>query len=89
MALACPFILLNSLYTNLAFAADSKCTFLGLFAVTAAAAIGLDLLFGHALGSMGVAVAIVIREMGMQAGFQILMSRALSPARPLGYSVPS
>jgi O-antigen/teichoic acid export membrane protein len=89
MALACPLILLNSLYTNLAFATGSKCTFLGLFAVTAAAAIGLDLLFGHALGSMGVAVAIVIREMGMQAGFRILMSRALSPARPLGYSVSS
>lgn len=89
MALACPFILLNSLYTNLAFATNCKSIFLGLFAVTAVAAIALDLWFGRALGSMGVAVAIVIREMGMQAGFRILMFRALSPARLLDYSVSS
>jgi O-antigen/teichoic acid export membrane protein len=78
MALACPFILLNSVYTNFAIALKKRAVFTGLYAGTAAVAVGLNFLLGRAFGPEGVAAAIVIREAGMLAGFWLLMrSKAL------------
>jgi len=44
---------------------------------------------GRAFGPMGIAVAIVIREASMLAGFWILMSRKPSQARLSGSPVTS
>ncbi len=89
MALACPLILLNSLYANLAIATNSKAIFLGMFAATAALTLALDFFLGRAFGAMGIAAAIVIREAGMLAGFWMLMSRSPSPAAQVGYPITS
>jgi glycosyltransferase involved in cell wall biosynthesis/O-antigen/teichoic acid export membrane protein len=78
MALACPFILLNSVYTSFAIAMTRRRVFTSLFVATAVAAIGLDLVFGRAFGSMGIAVAIVIRECALFVAFWVLMSRPLT-----------
>jgi len=56
---------------------------MGLFAVTAAVAVLLDLLLGRAFGAVGVAWAIVIREVGMLAGLWMLTSRASAPVTQL------
>ena len=87
MALACPLILLNSLYANFAIATKSKAIYLGMFAATAAVTLALDFSLGRAFGSMGVAAAIVIREAGMFGGFWVLMSRSLLPAAQVGYPI--
>jgi O-antigen/teichoic acid export membrane protein len=89
MALAWPFIFLNSVYTSLAIATNCKNIFMGLFAATAVVAVILDLLLGRPFGSMGVASAIVIREAGMLAGFWFLTSRVAASASPLGCPVSS
>lgn len=81
MALACPFILLNSVYTNFAIALNKRAVFTGLFAGTAVLAVGLDFLLGRSFGPMGIATAIVIREAGLLAGFWISMSRKPSQTR--------
>jgi O-antigen/teichoic acid export membrane protein len=83
MVLACPLILLNSVYTTCAIAANSRAIFLGIYAATAAATLALDFGFGRAFGSVGVAAAIVVREAAMLLGFRLLMSRSLSPAPSL------
>jgi O-antigen/teichoic acid export membrane protein len=75
MALACPFVVLNSVYTSLAIALNRRAVFVGVFAATAFAAIAMDYSFGRAFGARGVAWAIVLREAGMLFGFLILMSR--------------
>jgi O-antigen/teichoic acid export membrane protein len=80
MAWACPFILVNSVYTNFAIAMNKRAVFTGLFAVTAVLAVGLNFLLGRAFGPMGIAAAIVIREASLLAGFWILMSRNPSQA---------
>ena len=85
MALACPFIVLNSVYTNLAIALNSKGVFTGLFAATAVITIGLDFIVGRAFGPMGIAVAIVIREVGMMTGFWLLMFRRPSAVAQVAY----
>ena len=84
MALACPLILLNTLYANVAMAINSKSVYLGIFAATAAVTVGLDFLLGRGFGAMGVAAAIVIREAGMFGAFWVLMSRSPSPAAQVG-----
>jgi len=89
MALACPFILLNAVYTNFAIAMNNRAVFTGLFAATAVIAIGLDFFLGRAFGPSGIATAIVIREAAMLLGFWILMSRRSSPAAHVGYPVSS
>ena len=43
MALACPFIFMNSIYTNVAIATNRKTGLMGLFAITATVAVLLDL----------------------------------------------
>jgi O-antigen/teichoic acid export membrane protein len=89
MALACPFIALNSVYTNFAIAMNRTAVFTGLFAATAVIAIALDFLLGRVFGPVGIAAAIVIREVGMLFGFWMLMSRKPSPAAQVGYPVSS
>jgi hypothetical protein len=79
MALACPFILLNSVYSTFTIAANSRATFLGIYGACALATMGLDFFLGRAFGSMGIASAIAIREVGMLAGFRLLTSRFLPP----------
>jgi len=81
MALACPLILMNSVYTNFAIAMGKRAVFTGLFAGTAVLAVGLNFLLGRAFGPMGIATAIVIREASLLAGFWILMSYKPSQAR--------
>lgn len=75
MAIACPLILLNSIYTVRTIATNSRGIFLGLFGVSALASLALDFLFGRAYGSVGIAWAIVIREAGMLFAFALLTSR--------------
>jgi O-antigen/teichoic acid export membrane protein len=81
MALACPFILLNSVYTNYAIATNNRVVFTGLYAGAAVAAVGLNFLLGRAFGPMGIATAIVIREASLLAGFWILLSPKSSSAK--------
>jgi O-antigen/teichoic acid export membrane protein len=76
MALAYPFVILNSVYTSLAVALNRRAVFVGVFAASAIAALGLDYFFGRAFGARGIAWAIVARETGMLFAFLILMSRA-------------
>lgn len=83
MVLACPFILLNSLYTARALATNNRSVFLGIYGATALIALALDFFLGHAFGSLGIAWAIVIREAAMLVGFWLLLSRAPSPAAAL------
>jgi O-antigen/teichoic acid export membrane protein len=89
MALACPFILVNSVYTNFAIAMNKRSVFTGLFAGTAVLAVGLNFLLGRAFGPMGIAAAIVIREAVMLAGFWVLMWRRSSLAQQSNSPVPS
>jgi O-antigen/teichoic acid export membrane protein len=89
MALAGPFILANAVYTTRYLATNSRSIFLGLHSATAIAAVLLDFLFGRLLGSMGVAIAIVVREVGMLLAFWIVTSRLPSPATPLSYPASS
>jgi O-antigen/teichoic acid export membrane protein len=83
MVLACPFILLNSIYTARALATNSRQLFLGIYAAAAVATLALDFVLGHAFGSQGIAWAIVIREAGMLLSFWLLLSRVPSPTAAL------
>ncbi len=85
MALATPFIFLNSIYTNIAVATGSKSVLMWLFATTAIAAVILDLLLGRSFGSIGVAWAILVREAGMSAVFRSFTLRAPEAAGRLEY----
>jgi len=50
----------------------------------------LDLFLGRFFGSVGIAIAIVIREVGMLVGFWLLMSRRVSSsATQVSYPVAS
>jgi O-antigen/teichoic acid export membrane protein len=89
MTLACPLILLNSIYTTLAIASNSRSIFLGVYGAGALATLGLDFFLGRAFGSIGIACAIVIREAGMLAAFWLLTSRSLSAATELELWPPS
>jgi len=80
MLLATPFILLNSVHANRAIATGSRATYLGVFALTAVVTLALNYVLDHSLGAKGAAAAIVIRELGMFAGFWMLASRAPGPA---------
>jgi O-antigen/teichoic acid export membrane protein len=83
MVLACPFILLNSIYTARALAAKNRALFLGIYGAAAIATLALDVLLGHAFGSLGIAWAIVVREAAMLLAFWLLVSRIPSPASAL------
>jgi O-antigen/teichoic acid export membrane protein len=83
MALACPFILLNSIYTTLAFAANGRSIFLGIYGAGAVATFILDFALGRSFGSLGIACAIVIREALIFLAFWLLTLRSASPAPSL------
>jgi O-antigen/teichoic acid export membrane protein len=74
MALACPFILLNSIYTARALAVNRRSVFLGIYGVGVLATVALDSILGRAFGPLGIAVAIVLREAGILFGFWLLLS---------------
>src|SRR5215469_3991274 len=76
MALACPFILLNSIYAARAIAADRKSVFLGIYGAGILATLALDFTLGHRFGPLGIAVAIVIREAGTLLAFWFFLSRS-------------
>ncbi len=89
MVIACPFILLNSIYTARTIATNSRAIFLGIFSVGAIASLALDFIFGRAYGSVGIAWAIVIREAGMLAAFSLLCWRLPMAATGLELRVSS
>jgi O-antigen/teichoic acid export membrane protein len=89
MAIACPLILLNSIYTARTIATNSRAIFLGIFSVGALASLALDFFFGRAYGSLGIAWAIVIREAGMLFAFSLLTSRLSLPAAGLEFRTSS
>jgi len=79
MALACPLILMNSVYTTLTIAAGQRGVLVGIFCAGAVATVALDFLLGRAFGALGVCIAIVIREAGMLLGFLLAASRFVLP----------
>ena len=89
MVLACPLILLNTLYANLAIATNLKNRLSGSIRGNSGAHAGAGLLFGRGFGAMGVAAAIVIREGGMFGGFWMLMSRHPWATAEVGYLITS
>jgi O-antigen/teichoic acid export membrane protein len=62
MVLAVPFILLNALYLSRAVALGAARVYLGTYTATAVLAVSLDITMARVFGAMGIAVAIVIRE---------------------------
>jgi len=76
MAIACPFILANSIYTAISIAANSRAIFLGVYGGGALATVVLDVSLGRTFGAFGIASAIVIREAGTLLVFWFLISRA-------------
>jgi O-antigen/teichoic acid export membrane protein len=78
MVLAVPCILLNSLYMNRAVALRSPSVYVGTYLMTAGLALVLGLVLGGTFGSMGIAVAIVGRELAM-LGIFYLRSPSMSP----------
>jgi|SRR5581483_68943 len=78
MVLAVPFILMNSVYLSRAVASDSKSVFVGVYVGTAVLSVGLDRYLGQQLGSTGIAVAIVAREVAMFVAFALLGTRRLN-----------
>jgi O-antigen/teichoic acid export membrane protein len=89
MSIACPLILLNSIYAAFTVAANSRSIFLGIYGACALATLGLDFFLARAFGSMGIAVAIAVREAGMLAGFWLLTSRLLPSATGLALTTSS
>jgi O-antigen/teichoic acid export membrane protein len=78
MVLAVPFILSNSIYLGRAIAMGAKSTYVGTYLGTGVLTIALDYGLGHFYGAAGIAVAIVIREIAMFAGFTVLGIRSVS-----------
>lgn len=71
MVMSVPFILCNAVYLSKAIASASSKTYIGIYLGTAVAALALDFALGNALGPVGVATAIVLREIGMFLAFRI------------------
>jgi O-antigen/teichoic acid export membrane protein len=85
MLLACPLILLNSIYTTFTIATNNRTVLLSTYAATAFAAFVLDFLLARAFGALGVAAAIVVREAAMFTAFCLFTSRVLSSAPNLEF----
>jgi O-antigen/teichoic acid export membrane protein len=83
MVLACPLILLNSIYTTLAFATNRRAIFLSVYGTSALATLALDVFLGRAFGATGIAIAIVIREAAMLLGFWLLTAHFAAPTAGL------
>ena len=89
MLLACPLILLNSTYTASTIATNRRAVLLGTYAAAALLTFLLDFLLGRAFGSLGIAVAIVMREAAMLLCFWLFSSRTLWLAGKLEFRPPS
>jgi O-antigen/teichoic acid export membrane protein len=89
MVLACPSIVLNSLFLHYAIATGAKRTYLGILFVTALFAVVLNYFLARSFGAAGVAAAILIRESLISFAFWLRHSRAGGTAVELGVSVPS
>jgi O-antigen/teichoic acid export membrane protein len=89
MALACPFIVLNSIYTARAIAADRRSLLVGVYGATALATLILDFILGRTFGALGIAAAIVVREAGMLLAFSLLLSRRVPLAADMASAAPS
>jgi len=76
MVMSVPFILCNAVYLSKAIAVASSRTYIGIYLGTAAAALLLDFALGDLWGPVGVAIAIVVREIGMFLAFRIVMAVA-------------
>jgi O-antigen/teichoic acid export membrane protein len=74
--LAAPFIFWNSLYVNHAFALNRPKFYLGIYVFILVLTFVLDFSFGFIWAATGIAIAVVIREVAMAAGFTISSSRA-------------
>jgi O-antigen/teichoic acid export membrane protein len=83
MALACPLILLNSVYTTLTIASRSRAILLGIYGAGALVTLILDLALGRAFGAVGIAFAILARESVMLLALWLLASYL--PARRRNY----
>jgi O-antigen/teichoic acid export membrane protein len=89
MALACPLILMNSVYTTVTIAAGHRGLLMGIFCAGAAVTIALDFLLGRGFGALGICIAIVIREAGMLLGFVLAASRLALPVASVEIPVSS
>jgi O-antigen/teichoic acid export membrane protein len=92
MVLAVPFILLNALYLSRSVALGAKRVYLGIYTGMAAFAVLLNISMAHFFGAMGIAVAIVIREVVTFLIFRIQSTRkataaSQSTALPIGESL--
>ena len=86
MVLAVPFILLNAVYFSRAVALASTRVYLATYTATTVLAILLDIILVRNYGAMGIAVAIVIRELVTFLIFRIQaanVSRTMHESRPL------
>jgi O-antigen/teichoic acid export membrane protein len=83
MVLACPLILLNSIYTTFAIATNNRRALIGIYGAGAFVTLGLDFALARAFGSTGIVVAIVIRESVMLLGLWLMTS--YFPSRRLSY----
>jgi O-antigen/teichoic acid export membrane protein len=72
LLVACPFILLNAIYTARVIAIHRADIFVKVYGVAALATLALDFLLGHLFGSLGISVAIVIREAGILTGYRLV-----------------
>jgi O-antigen/teichoic acid export membrane protein len=79
MALACPLIFLNSMYTTVTIAAGHRGALMGIFGVGAVATVALDFILGRSFGALGISLAILIREAGMLLGFTLIAWRLALP----------
>jgi O-antigen/teichoic acid export membrane protein len=76
---ACPFILLNAIYTAQVIAIHRADIFVKVYGLGAVATLALDCLLGYLVGPMGISVAIVIREAGILLGYRFLVSKDATP----------
>ena len=71
MILAVPLILLNAVYLSRAIAIGAKWVYLGTYLGTSVVAVTLDILLARAYGGVGIAFAIVARELLIFLTFRI------------------
>jgi O-antigen/teichoic acid export membrane protein len=89
MALACPFIVLNSLYLHHTIAIGAKRAYLWTLFAAASLTVVLNYTLALHFGATGVAVAVLVRESVLSLVLWLRHSRARGPALELEVSVPS
>ena len=87
MLIAAPLIVLNALNLHHAFALNQVRSYLGIYIGATVAAVFLDAVLANKFGASGIAVAVVIRECLVFAGFQVLRNapQPLAPAPDTGF----